>query len=329
MLTALHFLRPEWLLLLPPLWLVAFWFARRRGVDGAWAQVVDASLLRVLRLNEGGRSRSPWGWIALAWTLGLLALAGPAWERQRTSGAQGPEDWIVVLDLSPSMEATDVAPSRVARARYAIEDLLATARDARVALVVFAGEAHIVAPLTTDVANVSTLLQPLAPSLMPETGHELAPALETAARLLRTGSSRRGDIVVFTDGCDDPTRALVAAARLRGLGARLHVVGVGTAAGAPQPDGSGGFVRDPQGKIELTRVSSDSLRRIAVAGGGDYTALREVPALATELRAKAVAGLDSRGEVDDLRVQSWRNEGYWLVLPLLGCAALVARRGWL
>src|SRR6185437_10844429 len=165
-----HFLHPYWLLALPPLVALAVWFARRRGRDGAWQRLLDGELLSLLRLSEAGAGRSPWLLIGLLWTLAVLALAGPTWQRQITPAYRAPAAWIVALELSPSMDAADLPPSRIARARYAIDDLLSMAHDARVGLVAFAGDAYTVAPLTSDVATVRNLAQPLAPSLMPESG---------------------------------------------------------------------------------------------------------------------------------------------------------------
>ena len=177
-----HFLYPYWLLALPPLVALAVWLARRRGRDGAWPRLLDGELLSLLRLSDGGAGRSPWPLIGLVWTLAVLALAGPTWQRQITPAYRAPAAWIVALEVSPSMDAADVAPSRMARARYAVDDLLSAAQDARVGLVAFAGEAYTVAPLTSDVATIRNLAQPLAPSLMPESGDRLAPGLEEAVQ---------------------------------------------------------------------------------------------------------------------------------------------------
>src|SRR5579872_1315825 len=194
-----HFLHPYWLLALPPLVAFAVWLARRRGRDGPWPRMMDGELLSLLRLSAGGPGRSPWPLIGLAWTVAVVALAGPTWQLQVTPAYRAPAAWIVALEVSPSMDAADVAPSRIARARYAIDELLSAAHDARVGLVAFAGDAYTVAPLTNDVATVRNLAQPLAPSLMPEGGDRLAPALEEAARLLQASPGKDRQVIVLTD----------------------------------------------------------------------------------------------------------------------------------
>ncbi|MDL2337021.1 MAG: VWA domain-containing protein, partial [Pseudomonadota bacterium] len=146
-----HFLRPVWLLALPLLLALAAWLARRSASAGAWSSLIDAPLLEALRLPEPQIHRtSPWPWLALAWTLAALALAGPTWQREPAAAYSAPDGWVLVLDLSPSMAAQDVAPNRATRARYAIDDLLHAARGTRIGLVVFGAEPYTVTPLTDD-----------------------------------------------------------------------------------------------------------------------------------------------------------------------------------
>jgi Ca-activated chloride channel homolog len=323
-----HFLHPYWLLALPPLLALAVWLARRRGRDGAWTRLLDGELLSLLRLSEGGAGRSPWLLIGLIWTLAVLALAGPTWQRQITPAYRAPAAWVLAVQLSPSMDAGDVPPSRIARARLSVDDLLSAAHDARVGLVAFAGDAYTVAPLTSDVATVRNLAQPLAPSLMPESGDRLAPALDEAARLLHASPGTDRQVIVLTDGFSDPARALLAARQLHDQGIAVDVVGVGTADGAPEPDGNGGFVRNAQGQVVLTRLDSDLLQRVATAGGGQFVPLSALPRLIAHLHAAGSREMSSGVAAPRTKLASWLNDGVWLLPPLLLLAALVARRGW-
>lgn len=322
-----HFLHPAWLLALPPLVALAIWLTHKRARDGAWSRLIDTDLIPLLRVSQGGQGQSPWGLVGALWTVAVLALAGPAWRYEQTRAFRVPADWVVVLDLSPSMSATDVPPDRVTRARYAISDLLSAAHDARVGLVVFAGEPHVVTPVTSDVATVRVLLQPLSPSLMPETGDDMAPALEEAATLLHGDHGSHQEVIVFSDGSEDIAESLIAAHQLHQQGITVNVVAVGTAAGAPAPNGEGGFVRDAHGRVELTRVRTDELRRIAVAGGGMFVPLQRTQELIASLQAHESGPLGG-GEATGLRLGHWRNDGIWLLPPLLLLAALLARRGW-
>jgi Ca-activated chloride channel family protein len=325
-----HFLHPAWLLALLPLVALAVWAARHeREPDAAWARLIDAHLLPALRLSRAGRGLSPWLLVGLAWALGALALAGPAWQLESSSGYRAPGSWVLLLDLSPSMSAGDLAPDRATRARFAVADLLNAAQDARVALVVFAGEPYTVTPLTTDVATVRTLLEPLSPKLMPESGHDLAPALSEALRLLRAGHAARGEVVVLADGFDDDERALLTAANLEREGITVNVVGIGTSSGAPRRDSAGNFMRDELGNIVVTRMQSEALRQLASAGGGRFVTLAGLPSLVGSLHAARAFTLDADAARSGTALATWRNEGVWLLPPLLLLVGLIARKGWL
>jgi Ca-activated chloride channel family protein len=295
------------LLCVPPFLAFAAWSAWRRGRDGGWANVIDPALLSALRLPGAvGRGASPWGLLALIWTLAAFALAGPAWERERTPAFRASNDWFVLLDLSPSMMANDVAPERVTRARYAIEDLLQGAGDARIGLVVFAAEAHTVTPLTTDVATIRALLPPLAPTLMPAPGDKLGPAIAEVSQLMRATPSRTPQVVLFSDGVSDPAQALQALRALRRSGATLWVVGVGS-------DG---------------RLPVDQLQQLATSGGGAFVPVTQTRQLAERLASLQV-GATEREPEREVQVDTWRDGGVWLLPPLVLLVALMARRGWL
>ncbi|QID16922.1 VWA domain-containing protein [Nitrogeniibacter mangrovi] len=303
---AFHFLRPAWLLALPLLLGLAAWLGRRRGRDGAWRGLIDPALLDALRLDTAApAARSPWALLALLWTVAVLALAGPTWQREHSPAFVRPAAWVAVLDLSPSMTAHDVAPDRVSRARFAIDDLLDAAGDGRVALVVFGGGAYTVTPLTRDTATVKALLPPLSPDLMPAHDDALAPALDRAASLLAQAGARHGQVVVLTDGFADPSAAFTAAGRLHRHGATVQVVAV-TAAQA---------------------AGADAMQRLASAGGGRLTRLDALPGLIATLKASAAAGDAQRAEA--VSVDRWREAGVWLLPLLLIATALTARRGWL
>jgi Ca-activated chloride channel family protein len=329
MIQQLHFLRPYWLLALPVAWGWVVWLARRRNRDGNWAKLIDPELLPGLRLaaGTGTHARSPWPWLALAWTLALLALSGPAWQRDATTAWRAPAAWVLLFDLSPSMTATDLAPNRVTRARYAIDDLLSAAHDARVGLVAFGDEAFTVTPLTDDVATVRAMLPALSPDIMPTPGDNLAPALDQALKLLKQTGQKNGQVVLLSDGFADPAAAFAAAQRLHSEGATLNVVGIGSAAGAPLTKPSGGLALDAKGQPRLVRLDTDRLRQLASSGGGRYVDLADLPSLIADLQAKSGRASGAKG-VTGVEVEHWRDAGVWLLPVLLLLAAFLGRRGW-
>jgi Ca-activated chloride channel family protein len=332
-----HFERPWWLLAMPLLLALAFWLARRSAAGSGWSSLIDAPLLDALRLPEPAKATraSPWPWVALGWTLAVLALAGPTWQREPAAANSTPDGWVLVLDLSPSMLAPDAAPNRVSRARYAIEDMLRAAQGAHVGLVVFSAEPYTVAPLTDDVATVRGLTGPLSPGLMPSAGDKLGPALSMAQQLLERSSTRGGHVVVLTDGYADPMDATAAAQSLRERSTTVDVLAIG-GTGSAAPVGSNTQINpeqaaDSDGTAQaevpapIGPVDRALLQQLARAGGGRVFGLDEMAALLTQLQTQVTRSATPLAGVEAVR---WRDAGVWLLPPLLLLAALLARRGW-
>ncbi|OIR06579.1 von Willebrand factor type A domain protein [mine drainage metagenome] len=324
-----QFLRPFWLLALPILWGLSFWLARRRANEGGWAQLIDPDLLSSLRLDGGDNHHwTPWPLLSLVWTLAVLALAGPSWQQAPSIAYRGNSTWMLVLDLSPSMLSADLTPDRVTRARYALDDLLNAAKDARVGLLAFGEEPYTVTPMTDDVATIRTLLPPLNPEIMPSAGDNLAPALEHAGMLIKQGGGRNTQIVVLTDGFADPSAAFAAAKKLRAQNFTVNVVGIGTRNGAPVSQAGGGFVQNAQGKLHLARLDVDQLQQLAATGGGRYVDLAQLPSLIADLQTHA-SRTTQASENKNIQVAHKLDGGIWLLPLLLLATAFLARRGWL
>jgi Ca-activated chloride channel family protein len=324
-----HFLRPAWFAALVPALLLILFLWRRHGRATAWRSVVAPALLPHLLLGDGAGSARRWPLLllGLAWLLAVTALAGPTWERQPQPVYRAPVDRVLVLDMSPSMAATDLRPDRLARARYAVRSLLSETREGRVALLVFGAEPHVVAPLTDDVATVEALLPALSVDILPVPGNRGAAALQTAGALLQRAGSGRGEVLLLSDGVDDPADSLAAIQALRAQGIRLSVLGVGTLEGAPVPTARGEFETGPGGKVRLARLDETGLMALARAGGGHYQRLGQgaVSAVLTQDAARDAARARSQRE----GVDRWVEQGPWLLLPLLLIAAGGFRRGWL
>jgi len=328
--TDFHFLRPWWLLAVLPLAALLWGLYRRRRSTGDWKDICDAALLpHVLIGGDGRASRHPLFIAALGGLLGILALAGPVWERLPAPAFRNIAAVVIVLDLSSAMDAADLKPNRLERARYKIADILKARKDGQTALVVYAGDAFTVTPLTNDAATITAQLFALGTGLMPVQGERIDLALESAARLLRQAGLRSGDILLVTAG-ERAAEAEDGARRLKADGYRLSVLGVGTEAGAPIPLPEGGFLKDGIGNIVVPRLDTDALRKLARTGGGIY---RDLTATAGDLDAllgffEQHAATDTQNE-KTLNVDQWKENGVWLLLALLPLAALSFRRGWL
>ena len=311
---ALHFLRPDWLwaLLALPL-IIALALYRQRRSD-AWRQAVDAHLLpHLLAAGAKRRVRLPWA-LLLGWTLASLAMAGPSWRQQAQPMFQASAPLLVVLDLSSRISATDLPPSRLLQARAKVGQLLRARQGGQVGLVVYADDAYTVAPLTDDGRNVALYLDALSPDVMPRDGQRADRGIDWATRLMRQIGALQGQILLVSDQADG--EAALAAAQARSLGLQVSVLGLGTPAGAAYRDGSG--------QIRQSALDEGSLRAVATAGGGRYA---RISADDSDLRALGV--LDAREGTAAQRPgegKQWRDEGFWLLPPVMLLALLAFRR---
>jgi Ca-activated chloride channel family protein len=319
----LHFLRAWWWLALAPLPWVLWLLARDRGGRAALARLADAALLPHLVRDGGTRQRLALGLAAVAWVLGVAALAGPAWQKIATPLYVNGAARVVALSLSDDMLAQDLRPDRMTRARFAVRDLLDAAGDARTALVAYAGAAFTVAPLTDDRRTVLNLLSALKPDVMPVPGNDAAAGIQRSVELLRRSQVQGGEIVLVTDTADATAVAAARAAHARGI--RVDVLGVGSMEGAPIPQSGGGFA-SAAGGVQLARRDDAALRAVAEAGGGRYVVLQADGTGAARFAAPAAAAGHASGVE---RAQVWRDGGIWLLPLLLVLAALGFRRGWL
>lgn len=323
---AFHFLHPQWLWLLVLL-PVPLLLARNGGqAEAALRRLVDAPLLPHVTHRFTARRR--WGVPAamLGWLLLCVAMAGPAWRRvpQPLYASQAAQ--VVALSMSRRMLVSDVTPDRLTRARYKTQALLDANASGQNGLVAYAGEAFVVAPLTSDAHALSDLLSDLAPDTMPAPGNDAADAIRRGAKLLEHAGWPHGSLVLVTDTAD--RKAVQAARAAHDAGVRISVLGVGTPSGGPIPRPDGSFRKNARGKVVMARRDDAALRRLAKAGGGIY-----VPMTANDGDIHRLAGmLHARGsrKVDGgASAARWIDEGPWLLLALLPLAALMFRRGWL
>ena len=321
-----HFLRPEWLWAVPPIVLAAWALARRSLGPGRWEQVVDPALApHVLSGAAGRRGDGRWWLLGITGIVAAVALAGPAWQRVEQPVFRADQALVIALDLSRSMDAQDVSPSRMARARLKILDILERRASGQTALIVYSANAFTVTPLTTDTDTIAALVNSLSTDIMPSRGSYPPAAMTKGRALLDQAGVGAGEVLLVTDGGSSPAAERVAR-DLRAAGYRLSVLGVGTAQGAPIPKSTGGFVTDRVGRIAVPRLEEYSLRALAAAGGGRYATLAADTRDLDYLLSGEV-GAREAGD-DTLATDQWREEGPWLVLLLLPLAALAFRRGW-
>lgn len=252
-------------------------FLLLRALDAARARRLAKAVgprVGVLAAEVGARRRAARrALFAAGLACALVAFARPVvGAPEGTVDVRG-VDLVVVLDVSRSMRARDVAPDRLGRAAEEVRALAGRADGDRLALVVFAGEAVLAAPLTLDRAAVADLADLADPTDVARGGTDLGAALDRALEALAGASGDHEAIVVLTDGGGDDVRVAAAADRCAARGIAVHVVGVGTALGGKIPveaDGGEGFLRDRAGTEVVTRLEAAGLRALAARTGGVY-----------------------------------------------------------
>lgn len=319
-----HFLRPLWFLALIPAALMLFALLRRMGRHSQLEQVCDANLLAHLWLEKPGSfNHGVLYLLGAGWLLAVIALAGPVWERQPQPVYRAQVARVIVLDLSETMNVSDLTPTRLDRARFKLADILKRSGEGRTALVVFSGEAHIVTPLTSDTATIETMLPALATNIVPSIGDHAATGLKLAEDLLERAGAREGDVLLMTDGIADTAAALQAVSSLVSQGHRVSVMGVATEAGAPILGENGGFKG-------MAKIDVGAMQTLARSGKGAFSMLQpddsDLDTLLLE-PGNPNGLMDSMGE--EGVVDRWKEMGIWLLPLLLLLASSAFRRGWL
>ena len=323
-----HLLRPFWLIALPlPIWLLwRLWHRQRQ--TGRWQRLLpEAFHTALLTRGKLRNSKLPWILLGSAWLLGCLALLGPSWQQVEQPSLSRADPLVILLETTPAMLATDVRPSRLEQAKRKILDLLQTRQDAQTAVVVFAGSAHTLVPLSNDMATTQNLLDALQPDLMPEAGHRADLAVAQGIDLLDQGANGRGRLLLIGSSLGEPERTAIEQL-LEDSDQSLLLLGIGTEQGAPIAREDGSFLKDDKGAIIIPRLDDTAMRRFAGRIGGRYQQAR-----VDEADLRNLGLLERNGELmtqdETTRLDTWRDQGYWLLLPLLLLAACAGRRGWL
>jgi Ca-activated chloride channel family protein len=286
-----HLLRPLWLTALIPVAVVLALRLWRQSLQAQWGGVIAPHLLTHLIVQPGrGRGINPLYLVATGMVLGIIALSGPTWRRELPPFVEDKAPLMIALSVDPSMSRTDVAPSRLERAKQKIRDLLAARAGARTGLIAYAGTAHLVMPLTDDRSVIKPFLAALSPGLMPAGGKNAVSAITLAAASLAT-EPVAGTILLVAD---DPGRNDAAAMRQAAGRNSLVMLAVGPGDAA-------------------ATLGSDAVQ-VSVDGSDIRAVERRI-----ETRFQAAQG-DAFGT-------QWRDEGFWLLLPLALLSLLWFRRG--
>ena len=219
---------------------------------------------------------SRWRPAAKFWTLEaalallIVMIARPQMGTRISHDKRTGIETIIAMDISNSMLAEDVAPSRLDRTKMMVENLVDNFTDDKIGLIVFAGDAFVQLPITSDYVSAKMFLSDIHPSLMATQGTDIATAINMATNSFTQQQGVGKAIIVVTDGEDHEGGALEAAKDAKKKGMRVYVLGVGSPNGAPIPLGNGNYMKDRTGNTVMTKLNEEMCRQVAEAGGGAY-----------------------------------------------------------
>ena len=327
MLADFHLLRPYWLLALLPAITLALLLYFYRREHSPWHNLIAAHLQQALLGGQRLIKKQPLALpvILLCWLLATLALAGPSWQKLPQPAFALKKATVLVLDLSTSMHATDMAPDRLTQMRFAALDFTTELSEGELALVAFAGDAFVISPLTPDHNNIRLLIPDLTPEIMPVQGSNLQAALAQADSILRQAGYPRGDIVVFTDGFDRHSLTDIQDT-INNWPHRLSIMGFGTDAGAPVKLHTGELLKNASGAVVIPKLPQAQLASLARKSSGIYLqALSQADAVSQLASLPPLSALDTAQTDKEINGDQWFDSAIylvWLLLPL----ALIARK---
>lgn len=326
-----HFLRPLWFLAFIPLLLLSALIIKHRLFSRRWQSIIAPELLPHLLV---GKQAAPSPLAAVIFfvtgSLIIISLAGPVWEKRPQPVFKEKSALVIALDLSRSMDANDIKPSRLNRARYKIADILNRRTEGQTALIAYAADAFIVTPLTDDTLTINSLLSSLTTDLMPAQGTRTDKAIEKAASLLKNAAIKQGDILLVTDSIESAANDKFKQIAKQH---RISILAIATTEGAPIPMPNGGFVKDNRGAIVLPKLNITNLNKFSQLGHGRLSIISSndddiinITSLLSVNRFQAKADKETR-LTDSLTTDSWYEQGPWLLLLIIPFVAFSFRRG--
>jgi Ca-activated chloride channel family protein len=320
-----HFLRPLWLLMLIPSVVLFVMLLRQQGTLKQWQRVIAPHLLDhlIVGTEQKARFRPVHALFSLC-IFASVALAGPTWEREPSPFTEDTASLVIALDLSMSMNAIDIQPTRLQRAQQKVRDLLALRKGARTALIAYAGSAHMVLPLTDDPNILETYLNSLRTDIMPVQGKDPSRALALAKEIMKDQEAP-GTILFISDGISrDHLPSFIEHGQKSNF--KVLVLGIGTAKGGPVLIRKNEYMKDASGMTVVSRLDSEGLESLSDKAGAFVTTVTVDDSDVRRINSRIESHLKAmQSEDENMR---WKDFGYFMIIPVVFLSLFWFRRGW-
>lgn len=331
---AFHFLRPEWLwLLLPVAWL-GWKLWQRRSQQSSWQEVINPSFKPILLGDSAERADKPWEVLGLMliWFSAVIALSGPTWDQVKVPAEKSTEGTVILQDLSLSMLADDLKPNRITRTQYKLIDLLKQHPEMAAGMVVYAGSAHTLAPISDDNETLLSLIPHLSPTMMPKYGSDAVQGVKKALSLFKGAHIKHGHLIWVMDDIE-PDAISKVVSLIKDAKVSVSILISGTADGGPIPVPNYGLLKDDNGKIIMAKIPIARIQKLAQALNAHVTLLQnsddDLPALLPPFLNQVTAEQAKNKHTPPKTFTAWLDKGVYLLYLLVPLIALAYRRGWL
>lgn len=322
-----HLLRPWWLLALIPVVILTILLFKYSAKYNSWSKYCDSHLLEHVTIGQDSKTNKtliPLVFLVL-WSVAVFALAGPTYRHKEIPVYQKNISRVIALDVSQSMDTSDISPSRLERAKYKILDILGRIKEGQVGMLVFSSEPFVVSPLTSDAKTVANLVPVLNSDIVPVKGHNITKAIKKSAGLIEQAGASDGQIILVTDSTPS-AKAIQQAKDLAVRGIKIDVYAIGTPQGGIAKDAKGNYLKDAKGNIQYFGVNLSKLKSLANAGDGKLVTITTNNTDIKSLLSEKINVRTKESKQDSANV-FWQDDGIYIIWILSILSVLIFRRG--
>jgi Ca-activated chloride channel family protein len=322
-----HFLRPEYLFLFIPFLSLMLLFFYKKKRENSWEKFCSKDLLPYVIASKERSHRWFYAVPLIGLSLLITGMAGPTWEETELPAFKRKSGLVIVMDLSDTMNADDIKPSRLKRAIYKVNDFLNLRKDGQTALIVFSQHPFVVTPLTDDTATILAQIPVLEANIMPTKGHNVSKAVQKALDLLSQAGESEGSILLITSDLKktdlEKTLEIVSGRRVK-----FAILGCGTENQTPVLNHRGSILKDKDGSLIMTTLPVDNLKKLSKKTNGVYCLMSHDDSDIKLITKELSDNLQNIAHEDSLStVKKWQDQGVLSVLLAIPFMSLLFRRG--